>query len=104
MSVIPTSSAVAPKSSPRGIKRSRSPEQLGDLPAAGGADEGMSSQSTRLTVWLGALGAQRADEPVKKTALGYRLIMLLWQQMNKNQENEVNLKNPEYPASRKARS
>ena len=41
--VIPTtSSVVAPKSSPRGVKRSRSPEQLGDLPLAGGADEGMS--------------------------------------------------------------
>lgn len=42
-SVLPPSSSttnIAPKSSPRGIKRSRSPEPLGDL-ALGGADDGM---------------------------------------------------------------
>lgn len=42
-SVLPPSSSttnIAPKSSPRGIKRSRSPELLGDL-AVGGGDDGM---------------------------------------------------------------
>ena len=45
VSVIPSASApTGPKGSPRGTKRSRSPEQSGDLGFAGGADDGTCSE------------------------------------------------------------
>ncbi|KAL8743012.1 MAG: hypothetical protein Q9190_004583 [Brigantiaea leucoxantha] len=41
-SVLPNTSGIgAPKEAPRGIKRSRSPEQLENLPLSGGADDGI---------------------------------------------------------------
>ncbi|KAL9028769.1 MAG: hypothetical protein Q9196_002918, partial [Gyalolechia fulgens] len=68
--VLPTSSGIsAPKESPRGLKRSRSPEQIETLPLTGGADDDDSKPRKRGR--LPKLGPSRHDPdgPVSSSQL-----------------------------------
>lgn len=52
--VLPNPSGIsAPKEAPRGTKRSRSPEQLENIPLSGGPDDGMWCPRTRLAACVG---------------------------------------------------
>ena len=54
VSVLPTSSSInAPKAEPRGLKRSRSPEQIDNIPLNNVGDDGMWAPRARLAVPVG---------------------------------------------------
>ena len=67
VSVLPTPSSInASDTSPRGLKRSRSPDIYGDLPASGDGDDGRSPPKMQSAVIGGRSSCRRRAVPVDR--------------------------------------